>query len=511
MAGADGWPAEQLFGAAQGGPQGLGLDDVALLPADFAGARPGGARPGDTGVDISAKLTRNVTLGLPLVAGPAGTATEAKVAIAMALAGGIGVIHRYQGIEEQAAMVRKVKAHSAGLLLNPATLSPRHTVADAAVVRAEWGCSGIPITDNGKMGGKLVGLVTSRDLEIVKDKNTKLSEVMVRNVASMKVPVTLRQARETMQQKKVGKLPVINEDSELVAFICRGDLKKERAHPTASRDKNMQLLVAAAVGASEESRLERAQMLVEAGVDVLCVDTDGGVSEEGLAFVKQLKQSYGATDVLAGRVATSAQANLLLAAGVDGLLIGGASAPVPPNGGCASACEASLIYELSGSARSNHGVPVVADCGASNFGQVLKALCLGAATVAVDDLLSGTEELFGDSFFYQQGQNGARVKICPSHPALSAPTPFVARRAGPVVELGASGPIVSKGSIKDFLPHMAGKLCVGLAALGIRALSEVPSALRGGTLRLERQLPPAAAAERPRLVKAAASSLHSRW
>jgi len=250
--------------------------------------------PAGKEVDLRARLSRNVTLGLPLVGGPSEAVNGPAVAVALALQGGIGTIHAGQPVQSQVDMVRKVKSHESGFILNPRTMSSRSTVADAEAAKAECGFGTFPITESGRMGGKLLGLVTSRDLEACADKSALLADVMTKKVMCVTEPTTLREATGAMIEKKCGKLPIVNEDMELVALICRGDLRRSSKYPRASRDANRHLLVAAAVASGESGGLQRAEALVDAGADVLLLDTDGGVdaAEENIV-VRDLPKDCG--------------------------------------------------------------------------------------------------------------------------------------------------------------------------------------------------------------------------
>ncbi|CAK0878072.1 unnamed protein product [Prorocentrum cordatum] len=354
------------------GAYACGLDEVVFLPS--------GPCAHDGAVDLRSRLSRNVPLGLPVVGGLSEAASSPDVAVALSLQGGVGVIHRNQPVQAQADMVRRVKGHESGFIMDPRTFSGRCTVAEAAAMRAECGIGTFPVTESGRMGSRLLGLVTARDLEACADGGATLADIMTREVTCVTEPTTLREATAAMVGAKVGKLPIVNGDRELQALICQGDLRRNALHPLASRDANRHLLVAAAVAAGEPGGLERASALVDAGADVLLLDTDGGVDGETVTFLGRLKQAFAGVDVVAGRVSSGAQAARLLAAGAEGLRVGGGGA----------GADAALLHEVARLAHAA-GVPVLADCGARGAGDALKALCLGAAAVAIDGPLGGAE------------------------------------------------------------------------------------------------------------------------
>lgn len=467
----DGWPAARIFEA---GSTGLSLDEVVFLPSVSS----------SSAVNLTpARLTRNIPLQIPVVAGPSSDVCEESMAIALALIGGIGIIHRHNSIEDQAALVRKVKQFESGFILNPSTLGLRNTVADAMRIQEETGCSGIPITDNGKMGGRLMGLVTKRDVEGITNRMTPLSSIMTKEVVHVREPVTLREASELMAETKVAKLPVINSDRELVALICRGDIKRSVRHPLASRDANKQLLVGAALSIEDSNAWERAEALVEAGVDILCLETDG-VNEETVNFLKRLKESFAGVDVIAGNVQSARQAIALCDAGADAIRVGDVVG-----------CEATSIYEVARRLRMGYGIPVMADIGVKDAGQLLKAFCLGAATVTLDALLKNCEEAPGDHIY----RDGVRVKLSRS--------PYNGLRP---IELGLSGAVVDKGSAKTFIPFILGAVSAGFKELGLKSLSDISKALESGSLRLERQRP-TVSDHGPKLLPVQTASVHCSW
>lgn len=377
--GGEGWAAGEVFNKSHG----FSLKEVVFLPGTFHKQAP----------DLTSRITKNLKLNTPAVS--AGRCTEEGMAMALALSGGLGIIHREMPIKEQAMKVQRVKMYHSGFILNPACLAPRHTVEMAIQLQNQLGCSGIPVTENGRVGGRLVGLVTKRDVEDM-PRTAQLHSVMNRDVVFAQEPVTLKEAHLAMQQAKVAKLPVLNKDMELVALICRGDMKEVNKYPNASRDANRQLMVAASVTAHEPDAWQRVQAMVEAGADVLSLDCHEGVDHYVINFLKQMKEHFAGIDVIAGPVNSIRQATSLCDSGADAIRVGGAQG-----------ADATVIYEVARSLRLNFGIPVLADVEVRDSGQMLKALLLGASTVCLDSMVQRCEEVPGDLIF----REGVRVKL----------------------------------------------------------------------------------------------------
>ncbi|CAD7931841.1 unnamed protein product, partial [Amoebophrya sp. A120] len=491
----DGLDADELFNSTC---TGYTYDDLTLIPGhmDFT----------EDEIALTTKLTKNLTLRSPVVSSPMDTVTESEMAIAMALMGGIGIIHNNNSIEEQVAEVKKVKRFENGFIMDPFVLSPEHTIADLE----KQPYSSAPITANGKMGSKLLGIVTSRDMDFKKEKNLKMGDIMTSNLVVGKEPITLQEANRLLKRSKKGKLPIVNQTGDLVALISRNDLKKNQIFPLASKDANKQLLVGAACSTRPEDE-KRVAKLVEAGVDVIVLDSSQGDSIWQAQFVRKIKGFYPQLDIVAGNVVTPKQAQTLCDAGCDGIRVGmGSGSICTTQEVCAvGRPQGSAVYHVSKFCRDKYNVPVIADGGIQKSGHIMKALTLGASAVMCGSMLAGTEESPGQYFFH----DGVRMKCYRGMGSIEAMTKkdtenksasgnskasgtgqtagitsgsatrYFAEGQKIKVAQGVSGAVIDKGSIQDLIPFNLLGVKAGLLKLGVQDIPQLHDNLYNGTTR----------------------------
>jgi IMP dehydrogenase len=373
--------------------EGLTFDDVLLVPAES------GVLPGE--VSTRTRLTRTIELEIPIVSAAMDTVTDARMAIALAREGGIGVVHRNLSVAEQAAEVDKVKRSEAGMIVEPVTLSPDDRVADTLALMANYRISGVPITDQ---NGFLVGILTNRDLRFEDDHGRRVAELMTRqNLVTVPVGTTLEEARAVLHRHKIEKLPVVDEDGRLKGLITVKDIEKRIKYPRATKDEQGRLRVAAAVGTGTEG-MERAAALVAEEVDVLVVDTSHGHSQGVVEAVREIKARFD-VPVVAGNVATPEGVEALIDAGADAVKVG-----MGPGAICTTRVVAGIgvpqitaVWECAQTA-TRHDVPVIADGGVQFSGDIAKAIAAGADSVMVGGLLAGTDESPGEIVFHQGEQ-----------------------------------------------------------------------------------------------------------
>jgi len=379
-------------------PEGLTFDDVLLVPAHSD------VLPRD--VDVTSMFTREISLHTPIISAAMDTVTESELAIAMARAGGIGVIHKNMPIEEQCAQVRRVKRAENGMIYDPVTIGPSATVGEVLAMMAKHHIGGIPVTDD---EGILIGIVTNRDLRFLDSMSTPISEVMTKeNIITAKKGISLSEATGILMRSKVEKLPVVDEQGHLVGLITYKDLMKIKDNPIASKDSKGRLLVAAAVGVKSDT-MDRIEMLRSAGADAVVIDTAHGHSEGVLGVIRKCCEAFKNKDVqiVAGNVATAEGARALADAGVDAVKVG-----IGPGSICTTRIIAGVgVPQLTAvmeaaSALEGTGVPVIADGGIRYSGDITKALAAGASSIMAGSLFAGTEESPGETIIL----NGRKFK-----------------------------------------------------------------------------------------------------
>mmetsp|Transcript_18721 Transcript_18721/g.34899 ORF Transcript_18721/g.34899 Transcript_18721/m.34899 type:complete len:533 (-) Transcript_18721:208-1806(-) len=486
--GAEGFTATQVF-VNNSACMGMTYDDLIVMPGHIS------FPVGD--IDISSNLTKNIRLQVPFVSSPMDTVTEHQMAITMALQGGIGIIHSNMTPEDQAAEVLKVKKFKNGFITDPLCLSPDTTLGEVWKRKEDLNFSSFPITDTGEMGGRLIGIISNRDSAFIEDPSVKVTEFMTDRASLVvaKDGVSLEEANHILKESKKGKLPVVNEKDELVALIARTDLQKHKDNPRASKDpRNKQLLVGAAIGTRPDDR-KRAQLLAEAGVNVIVVDSSQGDSIYQIDMIKHLKAAHPNVDVIGGNVVTPSQAHHLIDAGVDGLRVGmGIGSICTTQEVCAvGRAQASAVYHVAKYARK-FGVPITADGGIKSTGHITKALCLGAGCVMMGGMLAGTDEAPGE-YFYQDGVRLKRYRGMGSIEAMNAggEKRYVWDTAGSHVKVaqGVSGAVTDKGTLRRYIPYLMQGVRHGLQDAGISSVEESREKLYSGQLRFEIRSPAA--------------------
>jgi IMP dehydrogenase len=450
--------------------EGLTFDDVLLVPAESA------ILPNE--VATRTRLTRQIELELPIVSAAMDTVTEARMAIALAREGGIGIVHRNLSVAAQAAEVDKVKRSEAGMIVEPVTLRPHDRVADALALMETYRISGVPITDD---EGRLVGILTNRDLRFEDDTGRPVSELMTsENLVTVPVGTTLEDARAVLHQHKVEKLPVVDRDGHLKGLITVKDISKRVQYPHATKDEQGRLRVGAAVGTGAEG-IERAEALVAEEVDVLVVDTSHGHSQGVLEAVRELKGRFDAP-VVAGNVATPEATEALIDAGADAVKVG-----MGPGAICTTRVVAGIgvpqvtaVYDCAQVA-SRHEIPLIADGGINFSGDIAKAIAAGADTVMLGGLLAGTDESPGEVVFHQgeqfkeyrgMGSLGAMRERYSSDRYFQADVEEIAK----LVPEGIEGRVAYKGPLRNVVHQLTGGLRQAMGYCGAGSVDELKAA-----------------------------------
>lgn len=445
-------------------------------------------------VDLTTKLTRNISLNIPLVSSPMDTVTESRMAIGMALLGGIGFIHYNNTIEEQVWKIGNVKRWKNGFITRPHCLAPDADLKKIDEIFAERGFNSFPITENGKIGGKLLGLASTRDHDFIEDRSTKVSDIMTpaESLIVASSSLTLEEAQEIMKKHKKGKLPIVNENFELVSLISRSDLKKQKNFPLFSKTQGQSLLVGAAIGTRDSDKI-RLDALSEAGVDVIVIDSSQGDSDFQIEMLNHIKRAHPHLDVICGNIVSVRQARSLISAGADGLRVGmGAGSICTTQEVCAvGRAQATAVYHVSKFAKQ-FGIPVIADGGISNSGHIIKALMLGASTAMMGSMLAGTEEAPGDFFF----QDGVRVKKYRGMGSLEAmkkgsKNRYFGDTANVMIAQGVAGTVIDRGSIKTLIPYLIQSVRHGFQDAGLQSIKMAHDYLEEGKLRFEIRSPAA--------------------
>ena len=449
----------------------LTFDDVLL--------RPGLSELLPSDADIRTRITREIALNIPIVASAMDTVTEAKMAIAMAQAGGLGVVHRNLEPEQQAAQVRQVKKFESGMVVDPVTIGPGATLADALALMKEHGISGIPVVEGGGDGraGKLVGILTNRDVQFANDPGQRVAELMTKErLVTVRENVGQEEAKRLLHQHRIEKLLVVDERYRCVGLITVKDIEKAVANPHACKDEQGRLRVAAATTVGEKG-FDRSGQLIDAGVDLLVVDTAHGHSRAVLDSVTRIKRLSNAVQVVAGNIATSEGAQALIDAGADAIKVG-----IGPGSICTTRVVAGVgvpqltaIFDAVEVARKT-GTPVIADGGIKYSGDLAKALAAGAACAMVGSLLAGTDESPGEVFLYQ----GRSYKTYRGMGSVGAMARGSADRyfqqdikdTLKLVPEGVEGQVPYKGAAATVLHQLTGGLRAAMGYVGARTLAE---------------------------------------
>lgn len=451
-------------------PEGLTFDDVLMVPSYSE------VLPKDT--QLNTFFTRNIQLKAPIVSSAMDTVTESELAIAIAQQGGIGVIHKNMSIEEQAREVRKVKRSESGMILDPITLQEDAIIGDALRLMKENKIGGIPVVSK---ENKLTGIITNRDLRFEKNLGRPVVEIMTtKNLITTKDGIDLKKAEQILQEYKIEKLPVVDDQFHLVGLITYKDIIKVKRHPDSCKDKFGRLRVAAAVGVTPDT-IDRVKALVEAGVDAVVIDTAHGHTQGVVEKLKQVKHAYPEIDVVVGNIATAEAARFLVAAGADAVKVG-----IGPGSICTTRIIAGVgvpqLTAVNDVARAieGSGVPVIADGGIRYTGDIVKAIAAGADTVMIGSMFAGTEESPGETIIYQ----GRKFKSYRGMGSLEAMQKGSKDRyfqdgeedVAKLVPEGISGRVPYKGKLFEVMYQIIGGLKAGMGYCGASSIDKLKGA-----------------------------------
>ena len=442
---------------------GLTFDDVLLIPAES------NVLPAD--INLHTRLTRKITLNIPVVSAAMDTVTESRMAIALAREGGLGIIHKNMSIGAQAEQVDMVKRSENGVITNPFFLGPGHTLAEADELMAKYRISGVPICDN----GKLIGIITNRDMKFETDMSQLIDNVMTKdNLVTAPEGTTLQEAREILRRHKIEKLPIVDSEYRLKGLITIKDIDKAQVYPNSARDEKGRLMVGAAIGATADV-LDRVAALVEAGADVLCLDSAHGHSQNILNCVKRIKSLYPDVQLIAGNVATAEGTRALIEAGADCVKIG-----IGPGSICTTRVVAGIgvpqitaVYDAARVA-AEYDIPIIADGGIKFSGDIAKAIAAGGNVVMLGSLLAGCEESPGDTEVYQ----GRQFKVYRGMGSLGAMAcgskdRYFQQNNKKLVPEGVEGRVPYKGPVADTIYQMMGGLRAGMGYCGCATIDEL--------------------------------------
>ncbi len=440
--------------------EGLTFDDVLLVPqeSDFVGRE----------AILSTQLTQKIKLNIPLMSAAMDTVTESNMAIAIAREGGIGIIHKNMSMEEQAAEVDKVKRSEHGVIVDPFSLSPNHTLNDAEELMSKYKISGVPITEN----ERLVGILTNRDLKFENDYSKKIAECMTKeNLVTAPVGTTLEDAKEILRQNKIEKLPIVDQNGCLKGLITIKDIEKAIQYPNSARDENGRLLVGAALGVTGDI-LERAQMLVDAKVDAVVLDSAHGHSKNIADCLRKLKAAFPDLQVIAGNIATAEAAEFLIRAGADAIKVG-----IGPGSICTTRVVAGIgvpqITAICDAAEvaAKYGIPVIADGGIKYSGDLVKAIAAGADVIMMGSIFAGCEESPGETEIYQ----GRQFKVYRGMGSIGAMNNgskdrYFQEGMKKLVPEGVEGRVPYKGAVSDTIFQLLGGLRSGMGYCGTKTI-----------------------------------------